>query len=657
MCRMSAVSATTHRSASGTTLTDMITAPYGSWQSPLTIDDLTAGNLRLGGGTVDRDIAYWTEAHAEQGGRTSIWCAAPGETPHELTPQHYVRTMVHEYGGGAWAVTDGVVVFSTYPSHQCFVLRDGDVRPLTPADGRLRYADFTILPAAGVVLAVREDHRASDLDCVNELVALRLDSDNSDGGTVLRTGCDFYAAPRVSASGTLAWLEWDHPNMPWDHTRLMLGRPSPTFDAVVDVQQIAGGDSAPCDPAWDGERLLFLDDSSGYWNFYAYADGTTTRLHDDDHDYCYPAWTFGGGTYVPLADDRIACLRCEDGHEQFGYLTGGRFAADSVRTSDVSIGGDADTLLLYASRPDQAPTLERIDVASGTRTELRRAFDAKLDADSLSLARSMTWESPDGPVQAWFYAPKNSGYTAPAGELPPLRVLVHGGPTGMTTDALRREVQFWTTQGWAILDVNYSGSAGFGRAYRERLQGNWGLSDVRDCADGAAETVRRGLVDPRRIAIEGGSAGGYTTLAALTSSDVFTAGNSLYGIADLNVFVHDTHKFESRYLLGLLGGTPDEVPDVFAERSPLNHLDRLRVPMLIQQGEDDRVVPPNQAVLMADAVRAKGLPVALLMFPGEGHGWRRAETMERSLHAALSFYGQVFGFTPHGVPALAIDNL
>lgn len=631
-------------------------APYGSWTSSISIEAITAGQVGLGGPDVEDGVVYWTESRASEGGRTGLWRLAPGGEPVELTPDRYVRSMVHEYGGKAWAVRDGVVVYSTIPDHQCFVLRDGTCSPLTAPNNLLRYGDFEVHPALGLVLAVREDHRASDLDCVNEIVVLRLDGDNPDGGTVLATGADFYAAPRLSPDGVLAWVEWDHPNMPWDSTRLMSAPLEVTGPRLGATRQIAGtATSAPCFPGWVGPDLIFLDDPSGFWNFYRDRAGEVQRLHDDDRDFCAPAWQFGTA-WTALDDGRIVCTPYDGGRQLLGALVGDRFEPWRDDVSSALVGGDGALVAALISHPDRPTTLEVRD-PDGTWRELRSATASAPDAAAVSIGESRTWDGPDGVVQAWYYPPTNPDFAAPDGELPPLKVLSHGGPTGVSTDALRLERQYWTSRGWAILDVNYGGSAAFGRAYRERLQGTWGVTDVRDCAAGAQAMVDAGLADPARLAIEGGSAGGYTTLAALTSVDTFTAGNCLYGIGDLDALVRTTHKFESRYLLGLIGGTPDEVPELYAERSPINHLDRLSCPMLIQQGEEDRIVPPEQAELMAEAVRAKGLPEALLMFADEGHGFRRAETIRASTEGALSFFGQVFGYEPPGVPVLPVENL
>ncbi len=637
-------------------------APYGSWTSPLDARSLTAARVDRGGPTLDRGTAHWTETRSEQGGRTSIWRSdAAGAV--ELTPGDDVRTTVHEYGGGAWAVRGGVLVYSTFPSGAVFILDAAGRRPLVAVEG-LRFAAFEVHPERDLVLAVREDHRASDLDCANALVALDLRSDNADGGRVLASGADFYGPPALSADGRLAWVEWDHPNMPWDATRLMLGRlagptPGTPVPDLTEVRQAAGtADSAPCHPTWSGSDLVFCDDRSGFWNLHVLeAAGAARPLTDSDHDHCGPPWQLGRDL-VPLEDGRVACVRFEAGFGTPGLV--GRDGSFSPLVAEAvagaSLGGDGRDLLLLVQRLDRPATLERWSAASGTLAPVAAPEEPPLPAASVSLPRPLTWTGPQGPVHAFLFPPTNPAFTAPDGSLPPLKVLSHGGPTGAAWPGFQVARQYWTSRGWAVLDVNYGGSALFGRAYRERLKGRWGVVDVRDCVDAARAAIAAGLADPRRIAIEGGSAGGFTTLAALTASDVFTAGHSLFGVADLELLARETHKFESRYLDGLLGGGPDEVPAVYAERSPVHRLDRLACPILLQQGTEDRVVPPSQTLALADAARRLGLPLAVVLHEGEGHGFRRANSIVASVEAAESFFGQVFGFPTPGVPRLPIEN-
>ncbi|MGL5406309.1 MAG: S9 family peptidase [Propionibacteriaceae bacterium] len=637
-----------------------ITAPYGSWISPITVDMMTAGSTGLSSGIIDENSYYWTQSRSSEGGRISLWRQDLDGSRIELTPDSFVRNMVHEYGGGpSWTASKGIVIYSTFPSHEVKVISEGITRTLV-SHSQLRFSSFQIDHDRGIVIAIREDHRESDIDCCNQIVALDLHSDNPDGGTVIASGADFYSCPQLSPAGQLAWIEWNHPNMPWDITHLMCARLTSDLK-LTDVTTIAGqrNTSAPAAPVWHGEDLIFLDDPDGYWNFFSYRNGFIKSLHQttDPHDYILPQWV-PENEYHVLTDGRIICHRMVDGADVLGILADGIFSPFNHDSVCQTFTGNGSRIIGTFSYPDRFTELAVIDVDTLETTILATSSDLSKELRPyLSIAQPFSWQSPLGAVHAHYYQPTNPDYVGVEDELPPLKVLSHGGPTGFSYGTLNLAKQYWTSRGWAVLDINYGGSGGYGRAYRDRLTKQWGMVDVNDCVDGARAVIAQGLADPARIAIEGGSAGGYTTLAALTSSNVFAAGNSLYGIADLISLASDTHKFESRYLHGLLGGTPEEVPDIYHDRSPINHLDRLSCPMLIQQGSQDRVVPPNQATQMADAVRAQGLPVALLMFEGEGHGFRQAENIRASIEGANSFFGQVFGYQPADIPALNIDNL
>ncbi|MBI4898900.1 MAG: S9 family peptidase [Actinobacteria bacterium] len=629
-----------------------VTLPYGSWPSPVSTDLITSATVGLEGGVVDGDDVYWVESHASQGGRASLWRLGPDGSKAEVTPDHNVRSSVHEYGGGAFSVASGVVAYVDFASQQVHVVENGEPpRAITPA-GRLRYGGLVVVPGRRRLYAVREDHTLSDLDCVNTLVRLDLDSDNPGGGVVVASGADFYSQPAVSDDDRLAWFEWDHPDMPWDATRLVVAEGDGS-EAVV----VAGGtEESAIYPAWapDGS-LLFCSDRTGWWNLHRWDGPDVTPLHNDPYDCCNAPWLLGAAPYSVLDDQRVVVTLWMDGLPRPGLVTEGRFAPLDLEATSLAYGGSGTRTVArigYAGAPLE---LAVVDWETGERTTLRKSSETQLAV--VSAAEALTWEGPGGTVQAWWYAPRGHDVVAPAGELPPVIVKSHGGPTGFSSADLSLANQFWTSRGIAVLDVNYGGSSHFGRAYRNRLRGRWGLVDVRDCVDAVRVVVDRGLADPARVAIMGGSAGGYTTLQALVSSDVFGAGLSDYGISDLATLATDTHKFESRYTDGLVAPWPAGKA-VYEERSPIHHLDRLSSPMLLQQGLEDRVVPPSQARAMAAAVRAKGLPVALVLYQGEGHGFRRAETIAASLNAKLSFLGQVFGFVPAGdVPLLAVANL
>lgn len=638
----------------------MTVAPYGSWSSPVTVDMITSASVGLGAPVVDGTDLYWTESRAEQGGRNTVIRQSADGTRVELTPPPFdVRSRVHEYGGGEYAARNGQLVFSDVADGRLYLVRsDGPPVPLTPR-AAYRFADLRLHPERNVALAVREDHSGGG-EPVNTVVALGLDGD-LDGGAVLCCGADFYADPELARDGRLAWTEWDHPAMPWDATRI---RVALLLDQrLVDVEQVAGGPAeSAMHPRWtpDG-TLIFLSDQTNWWNLYAWsAAGGTRALHPVEHDCGGPLWRLGQSPHAMVGDDEIVLTWTDQGVGSLARLelsTGQLRELTPLGTSTASISVDGGRAAAVLSSPDRPRRLVVFDLATSTETEVRRSSELRFDADVLSQGRPVSWSSDQGAVHGWYYPPTNRGWTAPPGTLPPLITLSHGGPTGFSPSDFDLEVQYWTSRGVAILDVNYGGSAGYGRAYRERLRGRWGLVDVADCARGAQVMGERGLADPERLAIAGGSAGGYTTLRALTATKVFAAGISRYGVGDLESLARDTHKFESRYLDGLVGPYPGAA-EVYRDRSPVHHVDQLTAPILLLQGADDRVVPPNQADAMAAAARAKGLPVALIMFDGEGHGFRRAENIRAALEAELYFLGRVFGFDPADqLPAIEIDNL
>jgi len=652
----------------------MKTAPYGSWASPISAAML-AKPRKFGGygtGVLLGDEVIAARSDPTDGGRVSLW-RLPERT--ELTPGHYVRTALHEYGGGEWAASDGgdgeIIVYSDFPSNDLRIISNG-VDNLLAVGGKYRYGGLKLELAHGLVLAVRED-MSGDGEPVDAIVSIDIsnylappvDTSNSvatmtegigSDVKVLVTGADFYACPSLSADGRLAWVEWNHPNMPWDTTSVMV---APLSDLSAAQRVSTGVDESAVYPSWapDGS-LIYLSDNQGFWNFYRFDGHQSKPLHQAPFDFCSPMWVPEPPPYcIVSADDRqvvIGCSWLQDGVAKLGVLrcdlASGKseltpIPTDAVAANIRGTGPRATVLLGYADRPS---TLAIVDWHAETVTTLPLPTDPEQPdlTGYISVAQPITWEGEYGPVHAWYYPPTNKDYQAPPGELPPVQVLSHGGPTSNSLPTYNLgDVQYWTSRGIGVLDVNYSGSSGYGRAYRERLKGNWGLVDVEDCAAGALVLVERGLADPARLSIKGGSAGGYTTLASLAFRDVFSAGISLYGIGDLEVLAKDTHKFESRYMDGLVGPYPAR-RDLYLERSPNHHLDKFDAAMLILQGSDDKVVPPQLAYAMADAIRAKGKPATLMVFEGEGHGFRKSETIIAATEASLKFLGEVFDFTP-----------
>jgi dipeptidyl aminopeptidase/acylaminoacyl peptidase len=645
-------------------------APYGSWSSPIDPAVVARAGRRLGAAALAGDGAIWFgEGRPNEGGRTALMRRGPdGAAPEEVTPAEVnVRTRVHEYGGGAWHLAaPDLVLFVDFADQRLYRQRLGEApvaitaEPETPA--ALRHADFRLTPDGGTVVCVREVHGAGEAE--NQVVSLPLDG--SSEPTVLAAGRDFYSFPRPSPAGaTIAWTCWDHPNMPWDGTELWT---APLADPGQ-ARLLAGGPAESIfQPEWDAEgRLHFVSDRDGWWNLYRVEGDSTVQLSAEQADLAHPQWLFGGSTYAFLPGGAIACVRTERGEERLGLLEPG---AERVRDLGLpftsfgfpSLSAHGNRVAFAAAGPQSEAAVVSYDVASGELETVRESSEQSIPPEYVSVPRAVEFATGGGEVaHGFYYPPANPDFTAPEGELPPLIVQSHGGPTSHATPALEREFLYWTSRGIGVVDVNYRGSSGYGRAYREGLNGTWGIVDTEDCVNAATSLAAAGEVDGARLAIRGGSAGGYATLCALVFHDEFATGASYYGVADAEALARDTHKFESRYLDGLIGPYPERA-DLYRERSPINFVNRLQVPLILFQGLEDEVVPPNQAETMAAALKEKGIPYAYLAFAGEQHGFRRSETEIRCLEAELYFYGRILGFEPAdqldpveivGLPAIA----
>ena len=632
--------------------------PYGSWPSPISIDDVLRGTVGLQELTGDGESVLWLEGLPDEDGRVSLVRHHRGTTV-ELTPRPVsVRSRVMEYGGGAYHARDGWVVYCDDHDGGVHVLEPSEERrPITPVTSRFRFGGLRVHPALGIATAIREDHSGPG-EAVTAIVALDLHTDNPDGGRVLVAGADFYACADLTAHGRLAWMEWDHPHMPWDDTRIRVGELRD--GSVADVVTVADRpDTAATHPTWlpDG-RLLFFSDESGYWTPHVWDGFGVRSLGNDEHDYAGPLWTLNHEAVAGLADGSVVVAPFFDGRRDLVLLAPGgrrhRLGGSRAAVHSLAVAGDVVWAIIGC---DCGPgAVVRIDPRTGHETIVRPTGETP--HYPVSPVRPLVVAGRHGTVHAWFYPPQPPrDIQAPDDERPPLIVLTHGGPTSMASSEFDLATQFWTSRGFGVVDVNYSGSTGFGRAYRTRLHRQWGVADVDDCVDTVAHLVMDDAVDPRRVVITGGSAGGYTTLQALVTTRIFAAGVSRYGVGDLELLATDTHKFESRYLDSLVGPYPAD-REVYIARSPIHHAGALRTPMLLLQGLDDQVVPPNQAEQMAAAVRSRGLPVALVTFPGEGHGFRTRTARRRRLECEVSFFAQLFGYTPaDDVPRLVIDNL
>uniref|UniRef100_A0A7S0EI64 Peptidase S9 prolyl oligopeptidase catalytic domain-containing protein n=1 Tax=Hanusia phi TaxID=3032 RepID=A0A7S0EI64_9CRYP len=655
---------------------DVSSLPYGEWDSPITSKDITDGTIGLGSPTFDGEDLYWLESRPNEGGRQVIVKMEGGE-PVDLTPPSFnVRSRVHEYGGGDFIVHKGIIYFVNFVDQRIYAqlaFPGIDPVPLTP-EGKLRFSDMTVDEARGRLICVVEDH-SGEGEPRNYIAAVKTETEEGSAVAkpeVLLEGDDFYASPRLSQDGDqLAWVSWRHPNMPWDATVVSKG----TLDQsgkVVNVKKVAGGENeSTMNPTWDVfGQLFFLSDRSGWYNIYREDEGQVVPVKEMQAEFAGPMWKLGSKPFTFLPDGRILCNVKEP------KVAGSRLAAldpsngqvENLASSYSHVGGFAvsqEKIAFLGGSARQPTELVFAPIAKfpAKKSELTVAKkSSKLEIKSLYLSEPRSIEFPTGrPGQtAWmiFYPPQNAKYVGPPGSLPPLLVKSHGGPTAATSTAFNLGIQFWTSRGYAVADVDYSGSSGYGRDYRERLKGKWGIYDVEDCCSAAKYLEQEGLVDGSKMAIDGGSAGGYTTLCCLTFKDTFKAGCSSYGIGDLETLASDTHKFESRYLDSLVGPYP-EMKEEYRNRSPINFVEQLKCPIAFFQGADDRVVPLNQAEAMHKAVKEKGILTSLTVFQSEGHGFRRADNIRTALDGELFFFNAAFGLKatmPGDLEEIVMDN-
>lgn len=626
-------------------------APYGSWKSPITADLIVAGTIGLGQIVLDGQDIYWIEGRPAQAGRSVIVRRTPDGKTADVTPSPFnVRTRVHEYGGGAFAVKDGTIYFSNFADQRLYQQTlDSEPQPLTPV-GERRYADAVIDQRRGRIICVCEEHTSGSHEPVNTLVSISLK--NGEDIQVLAFGSDFYSSPRISSNHSqLAWLTWNHPNMPWDGTQLWVAQIQGD-GSLSEVECVAGGvEESIFQPEWSPDGVLhFVSDRTGWWNLYRWTPelrggGATDKeiesLCEMAAEFGLPQWVFGMSTYGFESANRIICTYTQNGIWQLASLDTPTKQLEAILTpyTDISslqvTSGQAVFIGGFAT---ETPAIVQIDLTEKQINVLRRSSELEIDTGYLSTPQAITFPTANGlTAYAFFYPPQNKDYTAPPEEKPPLVVKSHGGPTAATSSAFNLRIQYWTSRGFAFVDVNYGGSTGYGREYRQRLKDNWGIVDVDDCANAAKYLAELGEVDGERLAIAGGSAGGYTTLCALTFRDVFKAGASYYGVSDLEALATDTHKFESRYLDSLIGPYPER-QDLYKARSPIYFTDQLSCPIIFFQGLEDKIVPPNQAEMMVEALKAKGLPVEYVPFEGEQHGFRRAENIKRAIELEVDFY-------------------
>ena len=635
----------------------MAASPYGFWRSPITSDFVVADSIRLEQVALDGDVLYWSETQPQRKGRSFVYRATKGGEPEPATPDDdngfSVRTRAHEYGGGAFAVSDGVVYFSN-DADQRLYRQEGakESQPITPpptpdSGDALRYADGVVDRTHGRLICVREAH-ARGAEAVNTLVGVDLSGARPQ--RVLVSGADFYSTPRLSPEGTrLTWLSWNHPDMPWVATEAWVG--DLTADGeIAHTRRVAGGPGESIfQPEWspDGDLYFVSDRGSGWWNLYRERDGVIEPLAPMEAEFGRPQWQFGMSTYAFESADRLISCFVRDGVWTLAVIDLGTKRLEIIPTEFTDIAqlrAAPGRVVFIGGSPSEPPALIDLDLRSGTKQTIRRASALRDDVRRyVSIPQPIAFPTEGGEIaHAFYYPPFSPEFGAPDGEKAPVLVKSHGGPTSAASSTLSLATQYWTSRGIGVLDVNYRGSTGYGRAYRLRLERRWGIVDVEDCIAGARFLVENRNADPARLMISGGSAGGYTTLCALTPKRerIFSAGASYYGVSDLEALARDTHKFESRYLDWLIGPYPQD-QRIYIERSPINHVDRLSAPVIFFQGSEDRVVPPNQTELMVAALKARGVPVGYFLFDGEQHGFRKAENIRRALDAELYFYAML----------------
>jgi dipeptidyl aminopeptidase/acylaminoacyl peptidase len=635
-----------------------ITAAYATWKSPITAELISSGAITLGLTAIDSENIYWLESRPNEGGRNVLMRRDAQGKITELTPAPFnLRSRVHEYGGGAYAVKNHIIYFCNFSDQRIYRQAGNQPpAPLTP-EGPWRYADMQIDTSRDRFICVREDNSQAGKEAVNELISIAL----ADGTVnVIASGADFYSSPRLSPDGKqLVWISWNHPDMPWDATELWLA--DFAADGTLNpAEKIAGdNDESITQPEWSPDGVLyFVSDKTGWWNIYRYAQDQIQAVCPMQAEFAFPHWQFCMSQFGFSSAAVIVCAYNQNGIWHLGKIdiASGKLEMIPTDFTDIQyLRAAPEQVVFHTATPTRAPAITMLDAKDAIHT-IRTSVELSFDKNILSVPQIISFTSKrKRTAHGFFYPPCNPEYVSTENSLPPLVVISHGGPTAAASTALKLPIQFWTSRGFAVLDVNYAGSTGYGRDYRRSLYGLWGIADVEDCIAGAQYVAQQQLVDGERLIIRGSSAGGYTTLCALTFHNMFKAGASYYGISDVAALAQDTHKFESRYEARLIGGRSAAL---YRDRSPIHHAEKLSCPVIFFQGLEDKVVLPNQSERMANALKARGIPTAYVAFEGEQHGFRKAKNIQRALEAELDFYSKVFGFALEDeIEPVQIDNL
>ena len=622
---------------------------FGSWESTITTDLILNNSVSLGEISLFGDDIYWVEMRANEGGRYVVVKQTIDGKKTDAIPSGYnARTRVHEYGGGSYLVTNRGVVFSNFDDQSLYLVDANNVCKKLTIQEDCRYADIIYDKYRERLICIREDHSERAKEAVSSIIAVSLLESGNE--IILQCGADFYSNPRLSNDGQkLCWISWFHPNMPWDNTSLFTSE-------INDVGQIgkaslvAGGDinESVCQPSWSCDDILyFISDKNNWWNLYRLGENGIECIIKLDAEFAVPQWSFRESNYDFIDYNSIISIYRQQGLAYIAIINTDKKTFETLSLSYTEIESlvcKKNKAYFLGSSPTEFKSIIEYDIEKKIVNVIQKSNAICLDKEYISVGESISFPVDENKhAHAVFYRPQNRYYTGLDDEKPPLVVMSHGGPTGESHNGLKMVVQFFSSRGFAVLDVNYGGSSGYGREYRRRLNGNWGIVDVNDCSKAALYVAEEGWVDKDRLAIRGGSAGGFTTLAALAYTDVFKAGASHYGVSDLEALTKETHKFESRYLDTLIGAYP-ETQEIYKERSPVNSVDRLSCPVIFFQGLEDKIVLPNQAELMVDALKLKGIPVVYIAYEGEQHGFRQAKNIKRTLESELYFYATIFNF-------------